>query len=81
MPLTVYARDSYGAVTSPVTTINVNVTDINDNEPIFSPASYHATVNGRLCILKKILCHDSECQFNIIIGLYLTEVLHRRQGY
>ncbi|XP_071787614.1 protein dachsous-like [Asterias amurensis] len=50
--------EAYDGATPPKTgnmTLNINILDINDNPPVFSPTLYSATVNETLAVGTKIL--------------------------
>ncbi|XP_048454119.1 protocadherin Fat 3a isoform X2 [Rhincodon typus] len=65
--LTVEARDGGSPSLSAVTTVNVNITDVNDNAPEFSREVYNAVISEDASIgdsVIKVLAEDCDSQIN-----------------
>ncbi|XP_059502533.1 protocadherin Fat 3a isoform X2 [Stegostoma tigrinum] len=65
--LTVEARDGGSPSLSAVTTVNVNITDVNDNAPEFSREIYNAVISEDASIgdsVVKVLAEDCDSEIN-----------------
>ncbi|XP_041850205.1 LOW QUALITY PROTEIN: protocadherin Fat 3a [Melanotaenia boesemani] len=65
--LTVEARDGGTPALTAITTVNINLTDVNDNEPIFSHDLYTAVVSENANIgefVLQLVAEDGDSQLN-----------------